>query len=1120
MERKVGFTAFQDWKRKLLMARGLAAPDRRSLYLYRLSEDEFTELGRLLEVWLGRLLGRFSLANLTKLSGFSSLFVLYAAEWWRRRFDGSHWSWEPILRSIGANPEEWNQAQRSEFVRVGLQDWGLKPREHGALRFLGTVALQGGLPLRLLAEARGGIGQLLVQVLRQAGRSAVSQADVLTWVQSLHRLLPKSYRQDAIFILLADVVWSVLSLREEAGLESSVDAIARLDEKIPGWRDRFPLPVEDGHARGLMEQLIRDAAEARIERTTQKLPLHRRIVQAGPDLWELESTLTLPHTLESAQLAELMGVSEEQLPRFADLGLRVGNVHSTTAVRRLSGSHAYRIERKPWGASGAAAADEHFLQLSGTDGRSWIVSAPRAGALDEELPWVFASDEGGFRFVRQGGGRVASVEALVAVPPGWGIDPHAGDFASPAGRLIEPERVVFRIRGSIVARSVGDLTCTIRTGEADAREESYGWKGERLWLDFLSPPLAFRGRPQLYVTREDGSTHKADGAPGWTPAAAFGPALCRYPATGNLLHRARLLVLAPDARLTIEPRDARSGRLIFKNWDACTVRVLTAGVFDESVRDNDEQIVTVSVAAEVRAPERIELEIFWPHTPLSARLSVPFPGKGVRVFDGEGRELEDGALVAVQKLLGSRVSVLGGQRNESITLELQARSGGACRVHRLRRASDALALELRLQDYADEIHQLLSSDDRPDARVRVTLRVGGACHFSLNIARYAARLAMTEHEALLRSDSAADLSAESLCGLPAFAMCLERPGDEAVPLEPIDAAGGEASCGWAFPSAIRQPGSWLIYPANDSRLPFRPTLWPVEGDAMAQGPLVLAITLPDRLARETALDEVIETMAADFLHTGWADVEQFAGQLGHLPLTTLDLWRRFARSSKAMAALAFRFGNLPTGFVDRFAYELPFAWEAVGFSAWRCAIASLHQQCKTSFGEPAGETVFRHHLKSQVDVLTSKYGALDFLLGVARSEYDPDARQQVQLLRHLGSTSNGNLDGDDNSLVMRLRRAHAEDPWPEGANGTLAYARSRPELAHFLCPASYGHADGAINMPLLLAAEAATDRTDRWFGDAPSIDVLRTHRAFDPEWFDEAYNHTIACCLATGALTV
>ncbi|HEX8249135.1 MAG TPA: hypothetical protein VF599_13240 [Pyrinomonadaceae bacterium] len=33
---------------------------------------------------------------------FSFLFVLYGAEWWRRRYDGSGFTWEGIMRVVSA----------------------------------------------------------------------------------------------------------------------------------------------------------------------------------------------------------------------------------------------------------------------------------------------------------------------------------------------------------------------------------------------------------------------------------------------------------------------------------------------------------------------------------------------------------------------------------------------------------------------------------------------------------------------------------------------------------------------------------------------------------------------------------------------------------------------------------------------------------------------------------------------------------------------------------------------------------------------------------------------------------------------------------------------------------
>ena len=73
-------------------------------------------------------------------------------------------------------------------------------------------------------------------------------------------------------------------------------------------------------------------------------------------------------------------------------------------------------------------------------------------------------------------------------------------------------------------------------------------------------------------------------------------------------------------------------------------------------------------------------------------------------------------------------------------------------------------------------------------------------------------------------------------------------------------------------------------------------------------------------------------LASDFLNEDWEKVEQLAGQVGHLPLPTLDIWRRFAHSPRGMAALALRLSSLKPEFITRFSQELPFAWFLAGLS--------------------------------------------------------------------------------------------------------------------------------------------------------------------------------------------
>jgi hypothetical protein len=1121
----MAFVLFADWKRKLLASRGLGRPDSRALYQYRVTEAEFIELENLLREWLGKLLTRFELGKIPQLNGFSALFVLYAAEWWRRRFDGAHWSWDPILQDLNVDPDDWNQFQRSACIELGLRDWELEVKKTGGLRFLGSVAVQGGLPLKLLAEARGKIGLLLSQVLKQAEGSSITQNDLLTWVESLQGNLPKSYRQPAIFTLLADVAWTVLRLKEQAGLTTTTDAIARLDKQVSNWREQFPLPVDDDDARGLIEQLVRDAAKVKTERQVATLPVERQLAQEEEGTWSLRSSLTLPDSIQTSTLAKLFSMNPDEMPRAGELSLSAGSERLTTTIRRMAGQDAYRIERKPWGFSGQTAAEEHLLQLATPDGRLWTAPAPRGESLDDDLPWVFSAEDAANRLLRQGGGNVAPLEAYVALPEGCSFAPTSDATTTAQGVLPQFERNVHRLRGSIQVNDGNNLTCRIRTGQAGALEESYEWHGQRFWLDFKKPSIAFKGLPQLYRV-SDSTSQKVVGNPAWSVIGAntqaamplVGPLQARYPATGEVKQRSRLVILPPTAGLSIQAQDARSGVIKLENWGATRARTQTEGIRLDSKLHGADLHLALSVASADRTPETIDAEIFWPHSTTSVRLSLPFPAKGVRAFDANEKELHSGSLLAAQQLLGIRLLILSGGQNSRMSIEMRVNGSNAARTHQLRTLPDTLTTEVRLQDYVTDIQHLFSTDDNPDARVHVLLRIGGTEHFRLDIARYAAKLERRGNQISLDTDGNKALTPDDIANLAALALRLEHPGDEAIQLPSCDSQGVPTGA-WQFDPQSREPGCWLIYPSADSVMPFRPTLWPVQGDHSLASGLAKAINIVNQAEREAAIDAEIESMSRNFMNDGWTEIEQLAGQVGHLPLATLDIWRRFARSAHGMASLALRFGKLPSGFLARFDQELPFLWEAVTFTAWKQAVTCLLDQCQESYGQEAGKVVFQSHLDLRIKDISAQHGALQFLLGIATAEHSsPEARQQLNMLRHVGAFAHQQLFQGEDSQLMRLRRLHAENQWPSGSNQILANARKQKDVAEYLCPVQYDFADGVINLPLLLATQVASNQTQEWFADPHAVNILRAHMAFDSEWFEEAYNLTIARCLAAGLL--
>ena len=915
----------------------------------------------------------------------------------------------------------------------------------------------------------------------------------------------------------------MLGLKQEAGLTTSTDAVSILDRKIPPWRDRFPLPVEDEHAQGMIEQLIRDAVSVRIEKQTAVLPVDRLLDETADKEWELRSSLTLPDVISYDQLASLFSIDVSELPRRAELSLRTGSAELTIGMRSLAGQQKFRLERKPLGFSDESATEEHLLRMASPDGRVWTVSAKRGDELDSDLPWVFVQRDSRMLLVRQGSGGVATQQALVAIPEGWELE-HDGDSQiSAMGSLCGLGRRIVEVRGVLRAYDGNGLAFKLRTGRADANDETYVWGGNRYWLDFLSPNLAFRGLPVLYCVGEDDVRKKVEGlGASVIDGSAIsrplpGPLYLRYPASGDVQYRSRVLVLPESASVELSPINAVSGSIRFSKWDVAHVGITTAGIEQKLELADGDAILDVAVREHQHVPDLIELEACWLHSKVPVRFRLPFPARGVRVFDGEGRTLDDNSLLAVQQLQGVRILVSGGSTNCRAEMEILDPAGRRTRKFSLCTLPGSLSMEIRLQDYLPDIQQLFSASDLPDAGIRIRISVQGTLMFTLLLARYSATLERDGDTIRLDAEGFRRQRIQDLEQLPVLAVRLESPGDEAISLEPC-VSEGVATGGWLFSPQLRSPGSWLIYPAAESKLPFRPTLWFVDGEVSKDEGLSSAFSIDDQKMREQRIDEIIETLASDFRNEDWGKVEQLAGQTGHLPLPTLDIWRRLAHSPRGMAALALRFSSLKSEFITRFSQELPFAWEAIAFSDWQVAMRQLEAQCVDLFGEQDGQSVLRPHLSGRIQLLTSRNGSLAFLLGIAAAKWLPDTEKDVTGLKNVGQGARQILFEGEDSKLMALRRLHAEDEWPGDLSSVWSSIDLDPRVESCLHTGAESFRTWVINIPILLAAQAVTGQTIEWFQHAERIHALRNYQAFDEDWFEDAYNWTIAHCFTDGLI--
>ena len=1106
------------WRQTFFQTRKVEQPDGRPLFRYRATDDEFTALKQTLTETL-RLHPARSLVtgNLT----FPNLFVFYAADWWRREYDGK-WEWAAITESLGGE-WRWSRDERANCVEQGLRYWRLERTATGGQRYLRAIALQGGLPLKLLSEARGGLGDVLRRTLALIKGKRVSRDDLLGWIRNLEDHLPKSYRKEAVLELLADVIETTRSLVDEAQITDSLHAIEQLDEKNPGWRGGFPLPVEADTARNLIDQLIRDASRQPKPRTFNHITLHRSLRPIDQDEWALQAEIPVPEEIDITALKTWFCIPEDEaLPRQVALEAISGDTVARFPMHRLAGGDRYVFDASPKPIQGEDAAAGCRLRLMCGDGRSWRTQPRRGECLEEDQPWVFVEDEDGSRrFHHQGGGKVSVREAWIVTHSDWRLRIRDGDVEIEA--LIEaPDREIHRVTGDLFIHTGEDVPWRLRTGQADEKGPNYHWIGKRLWLDFLSPDRAFLGLPTLYDGERRISAHNLV----WneTDGNAYGPKTATCQSAEEPQFRSRVLILPDGAEMRLEPDGSLEGRIHFDAWDLASLRVRTQDIdCREEKHPNGMTLRLEYMGSERTPPVHVELELVWPGNTTPARIQVPFPARGARLFDADGTVWAEDARLSVRRLIGTRLITSGTLTHPELRFALQRTQSGQnapAEVVRLKPPSDGQPLEICPLDHVERIQRLLSGDEGLDDEVEVSLHANHQDLFYFHVSRYFCDFERDADAVRMPNEDRSRLRPEQMRRFPVHALRLESPADGAEIL-PLIETEGVLTGAWSFDATRFDPGNWLIYPGKNAEFPFRPMLWPVPGEQAPQTSLTEALSTQDPEDRRRQLDKVITALAADYAAPDWSDLERLAAHLGHLPLPTLDLWRRLAHHPAGMTALAIRMHRLPEGFLRRFVTELPFIWSVIPMAEW---VQAMRRCIRQADAWGASESVCADHLTDTIERLARIEPCLNYALPIARDLALGETSPEFAMMKREGSDAHfaERLFSNENGPLQNLLRQHAEDQWPNGfeINALLDVSNAGIGFDALWLPGAFGFKTSVIKLPILLAYSCAANTLAPLLDDPRILNDIRRYQDFDLDWFAEAFNHTIARCVSRGLIVV
>ncbi len=1143
-----------------MQQRQLQCPTRRPLYTYRVTAEEYRDLETVLRECLSRHLKLFTLGDVAnQLPFFPALFVLYAAEWWRRNYDGTGFSWDPILQAIVAPSDGWTQVQRSDCISRGFRTWELRLSNSRGLRFLGSVAFQGGLPMQLLATARGKIGQALSQVLHLASFTTPDTQEILEWVKNRASYLPKSYRQTEVFVLLTEVVVTVLQLKQSANLVNAENALIKLDHAVPQWRDLFPLPVEDTQVAGLIEQLIRDVAGQAV-RNIQHISVERSLEQILPEQWSLRMDIVLPEYLDATALGNLFALDPQHLTRTPTLRFLRGEKYTDVSLRKLAGYERYRIERHPLESRDLVAAGEQVMMLLTSTGESQHKEISRGVALESESPWIFeviTDPSLIYRLFKQGSGSVSCVHAMVSIPSQWTISADDESAVEWKGCILSLDRAIYLICGSVKIEGDDGSIYRVRTGQATAGAELYELRGSRIWETFSQPDRAYKGPPQLYRVADQGLQQAVQGPIGWriqgnpittAPERLLGPVTAVWPSQGEPKWRSRLVLLPNQYALQIIPgADINRGTIRFLQSGINSIQCETLGVSTTRQVDGTNFTVEFCYQGDSYPPEWVELSAEWKGNPGRAKIKVPFPAQGIRAFDVNGQQINNGELLTVDEANKVRLITFFGEGAQRADLRLALHHGnhahpGTEKSYSIRANTGQARAEIRLLDYSNEIRRMLAGADHLDAYVSVRMGLG-ANTLTLRVARFSLEFEKNSgrSEVGLRQEQNRCLTIEELKTIVVCSVRINAPGEEPVTLQPSESE-GVLTGNWLFPASDLPQGPWLIYPGSDSKRSFRPILWPVQSPTTSTSPtptpedadtehtdpvdsetalsLIDSLDIQNERKRANALFANIERLAHNFIDEEWGLVEQMAGTLGHLPLSTLDFWRIITQSPAGMAALALRLGNLPLNFEDRFPTELPFVWETIPITAWVGAIKALKEQGENWYGADGGNHVMSSHLDRRIQMLSSSCPSLRFMLEASRAIATELISRELQAITHpaVGRIYADQLFNGENSRVQKLLQFNAEAPnWPRGF-GDFVLAVKNNGYNEFFCPQDFGFHNDVINAPIFLALNCICMPPIEFKDPNNAIEVIRSIQSFDPDWFAEAFDLTIARCIASGTI--
>jgi hypothetical protein len=736
----------KDWLKKFLDNRQLSKSHGQPLYRYQMREEEFDTLQLTLKT-SARL---FGVTNVTKISGWNAAFVIYAAEWWRRYYDGGKWSWERIFTSL--NAKEPKQGQLYISVELGLGYWQRKVKRIGyRSNFIGTIVTEGGLPLKQLDKNDNWLSRLFKHAIPKYLRlqaSDINSAIVIIsdYADAIH--LPKSYRSDETYAVLGDMVCLVAKLKRDHQLTNKNDPIDYLNREVPDWREQFPLPINNQAGIALLTDMIKTAA---VKVETFTTPFYgRRILSADGAvqlLFELAAFVDLEKIVSEDRIADFPFrvdveiVSDEG--KTYSVGVALKTIQSDKDVLKMPRCLLSPIQ----GEEATQGYKLRFKWLSENIAEQRLIEA-----IDNSVPWTFIEDNEEWLLVGTASIRTRAKQVRILYAKELTCSPNSvTELATLTDKKLIEANGLIELRDS-------DNCFHIQTAQAEASQRYDLQNKPNKPFEFSSKPKAvYLGLPDLYCFDTETEIRKKINRPllarptnskaPWQPLSAKHQGVYELrlqDAQGNIEFRKKCALLPENFAVQLHPS---TQHITIENSGLANISCPLGTVNGQSIEFNKTD----------NPPIFVNVTLDWQGMNDTLTLTLPFPVRGGQLIDSNGYKLSK---AQVNNLHGVRLRLLSENHNNKRHLMLEFKlKDDLLDTHDLHIDYDVVktgaVIDTPIIDYQQQIQELLAISQNPNSYVGVTVYEQGTPIITTKVVRNV-QLASEQATEKTRSVSAID----------------------------------------------------------------------------------------------------------------------------------------------------------------------------------------------------------------------------------------------------------------------------------------------------------------------------------------------------------------------------